>query len=122
MEVRMNTEINTVTISIAQLTFGDPMAFKNSTDNESRIQNRDDNDPEQGPKPQKGDNNLFIGTVIGIVIGCTAGAILGNKLSGTGGLFLGIVTGAVIGGLCGVYAGSYLKKRNMKENEEKTRA
>jgi uncharacterized protein YcfJ len=118
----MNTENVSRLNSIVFLNWGDPMIFKNTTDNEARIKNRDSKDPEQGPKPERGDNNLFIGAVIGVIIGCIAGGYIGNSLTGISGVFAGLIIGAIIGGLGGIYTGSYLKNRKVKKYEEKFRA
>jgi uncharacterized protein YcfJ len=118
----MNTVYFSRNDSIVYLNWGDPFAFKNTTDNEIRIQNRDVKDPEQGPRPERGDNNLFIGAVIGIIIGCIAGGYIGNSLTGISGVFAGLIFGAITGGLGGIYTGSYLKNRHVKKNEEKSRA
>jgi hypothetical protein len=89
----------------------DPFGYKQTTDAESRFGYRDHRDPEQAPKPERGDKYLLIGAVVGISLGCIAGYIIGSNLLGIGGVFLGLVAGAIIGGLIGLTIGNYIKKR-----------
>ena len=100
--------------SIVQ-TLGDPFAFKNVTDNEMRVKNRDSRDPEQGPPPEPGDSYLFIASIAGIILGGGTGAVIAINLVGSGAIFIGLITGCIIGGLIGAYFGSYLKKRKRSE-------
>ena len=97
------------------LTWGDPFAFKNATDSEMRVQNRDSRDPEQGPPPEPGDSYLFIASIAGIILGGGVGVIIALNLVGTGAIFLGLIGGCIAGGIIGAYFGSYLKKRKRSE-------
>jgi len=89
----------------------DPFAYKQTTDAESRFGYRDARDPEQAPRPERGDKALLIGAVVGISLGCITGYIIGSNLLGIGGFFLGLIAGAIIGGLIGLTIGNYIKKR-----------
>ena len=103
----MFTEPNTSIV----LTLGDPFAFKNVTDSEMRVQNRNGKDPEQGPPPEPGDSYIFISSIAGIILGGGAGVFIGISLVGASAIFVGLITGCLAGGFIGVYFGSYLKKR-----------
>ena len=98
------------------LTWGDPFAFKNVTDSEMRINNRDSKDPEQGPPPEPGDSYLFIASIAGIILGGGVGVVIAVNLAGAQTIFIGLIAGCITGGLIGSYFGSYLKKR--KRNEQ----
>ena len=52
--VKYRQNMFTVKKASLVLTWGDPFAFKNVTDSEMRIKNRDSRDPEQGPPPEPG--------------------------------------------------------------------
>ena len=97
------------------LTWGDPFAFKNATDSEMRVQNRDSRDPEQGPPPEPGDSYLFIASIAGIILGGGAGVTIAINLAGAKSIFIGLVAGCIVGGLIGAYFGSYLKSRKRSE-------
>ena len=93
------------------LTWGDPFAFKNATDSELRIQNRDSKDPEQGPPPEPGDSYLFIASIVGIILGGGLGVVIAISLIGVSAIFMSLIAGCIVGGLIGAYFGSYLKNR-----------
>jgi hypothetical protein len=95
--------------------WGDPFAFKNVTDGELRIQNRDSKDPEQGPPPEPGDSYLFIASIAGIILGGGLGVVIAINLVGTRAIVIGLITGCIAGGLIGAYFGSYLKNRKKRE-------
>lgn len=97
-------------VSIA-LVWGDPFAFKNTSDGEIRIKNRDNRDPDQGPAPEPGDSNIVIASIVGIIVGGILGVIIGVNIAGSASIFIGLITGCIIGGLIGVYIGSLLKNR-----------
>jgi hypothetical protein len=97
------------------MTWGDPFAFKTATDSELRVQNRNSNDPEQGPPPEPGDSYLFIASIAGIILGSGAGVLLAINLVGTRAIFIGLIAGCMAGGFIGAYIGSYLKKRKRSE-------
>jgi len=105
---------NAKKLSIA-LTLGDPFAFKNASDGEMRIQNRDSRDPEQGPPPEPGDSYLFIASIAGIILGGSAGVVIAINLAGARAIFIGLIAGCIAGGFIGAYFGSYLKKRKRSE-------
>ncbi|UCC17742.1 MAG: hypothetical protein JSU58_04100 [Dehalococcoidales bacterium] len=97
------------------MTLGDPFAFKTATDSELRIQNRNSNDPEQGPPPEPGDSYLFIASIAGIILGGGVGVVVAINLAGARAIFIGLITGCIAGGFIGAYFGSYLKKRKRSE-------
>lgn len=101
-------------LSIA-LTLGDPFAFKNVSDGEMRINNRDGRDPEQGPPPEPGDSYLFIASIAGIILGGGVGVVIAINLAGARAIFIGLIAGIIAGGFIGAYCGSYLKKRKRSE-------
>ena len=88
----------------------DPWAYKTIVDGELRIQNRDSEDPEQGPPPEPGDSYLFIASITGIILGGGLGVIIAINLAGARAIFIGLIAGCIAGGLIGAYIGSYLKK------------
>jgi hypothetical protein len=88
----------------------DPWAYKTIVDGELRIQNRDSEDPEQGPPPEPGDSYLFIASITGIILGGGLGVVIAITLAGARAIFIGLIAGCIAGGLIGAYIGSYLKK------------
>lgn len=115
MNMMCLTPAGVISSCIMNFLYGNPFGFKETTENEMRIQNRNSRDPEQGPKREPGDFYILLCTVIGIVVGCTAGVVIGARIAGNGGLFLGLVGGLIIGGFAGVAIGSYLKNRRGKK-------
>jgi hypothetical protein len=90
---------------------GDPFAFKRTVDSEMQLKQRDDRDPEQGPRPEPGDNLIIMATVIGIIAGCIAGGLIGYHVIGANALVHGIIGGIIGGGILGSSIGNYMKKR-----------
>lgn len=97
---------------------GDPFAFQQTVENEIRLGNRDDKDPEQAPRPEPGDNLIVMATVIGIIAGCIAGGLIGYHVIGASALIPGIIGGIFGGGILGSSVGNYLKK-NARRNRAK---
>lgn len=91
--------------------WGNPFGFKQITENEMRLRDRNPGDPEQGPRKEKGDIYILIGAVTGIITGGTLGVIIGGKITGIGGIALGLIFGIIIGGLIGTSIGNYVKIR-----------
>ncbi len=98
------------------LTWGDPFAFKTTSDSEMRLKNRDSRDPEQGPPPEPGDSYLFIASIAGIIIGGALGFYIAVKTAGPTMIFIGVIAGCLAGGIIGSYIGSYLKRRKREES------
>lgn len=90
---------------------GDPFIFKHTVDSETRLKNRNTRDPEQAPRPEPGDQHIIMATVIGVIVGCIAGVLIGYNLIGPGAIVPGIVGGIIAGGFLGASIGNYLKKR-----------
>lgn len=96
---------------VVLFTWGDPFAFKNASDAEMRLENRNGRDPEQGPPPEPGDSYLFVCTIAGIIIGGAAGFFVAVQAVGSEMLFIGLIAGCVVGGIIGLNIGTRLKKR-----------
>lgn len=101
----------TLTGGIMEFLWGNPFGFKEAADNEQRLRDRNSSDPEQGPRKEKGDFYILLGSVIGIVAGGTIGVVIGGNLTGMGGIALGLILGIILGGLIGTSIGNYAKNR-----------
>lgn len=124
MNIKYHGEVSYYRNNVIPFLYGDPFAYKRLIEDEARIENRNTEDPEQAPRPERGDKYIVVCTVIGVIVGCTAGVLIGSHFFGLGGVFLGLVGGFIAGGSIGVMVGSYLKKRTNKtplrrvENDE----
>ena len=99
---------------IARFLWGNPGAFKQTVDNEMRLQNRNPNDPEQGPRKERGDIYIMVGAIAGMLAGGLTGGLIGNAVVNTSGVVIGAIAGVIIGGLLGTSIGNHLK--NKKNN------
>lgn len=95
--------------------FIDPFAYKTTVEGEARIKDRDPRDPNQAPKPGKGDSYLLGATFLGIIIGGIAGFLIAYHGFGNHMVVLGIFGGILAGGLAGIAVGSRLKKKKQQE-------
>jgi hypothetical protein len=91
--------------NLLMLIWGDPGAFRRTIEAEQRLRDRNERDPEQAPKPERGDIYIVIGTIVGLIVGGALG-IFGGPLGIFGGFIGGGIIGAVVGGL--------IKKRKIK--------
>lgn len=97
--------------------WGNPNQFKDTVDREMMASSgyNDGRGPQRNPK----DFYVLIGAIIGIVVCCTIGVIIGARLAGFGGIFLGIVAGLFIGGIGGSWLGEKYKNRKLKPRKKK---
>ena len=94
--------------------WGDPFAYKRATEDEMRLEYRNSKDPEQAPRPERGDIYIVICTIAGIIIGGAAGAIVCSHYFGFTGFLFGLFGGVIIGGTIGAIVGGVIKKRRAK--------
>ncbi len=99
------------------LTWGDPFAYKTTSDAEMRLQNRNENDPEQAPRPGRGDRYILACALVGIVIGGVVGAIIGYHFFSIIGGIYGFFSGIILGGITGAFIGSVIKKRVIEKHK-----
>lgn len=66
------------------------------------------------PRNSRG-TQVLLCTFAGVVIGCTAGAVIGMNTMDAGGAVMGSIFGFVVGGIIGSFAGEYLKKRRYRK-------
>lgn len=67
------------------------------------------------PPRNSRDTQVLLCTFAGIVVGCTAGVIIGINTLDTGGAIPGSIGGFVVGGIIGSFVGEYLKKRKYRK-------
>jgi predicted lipid-binding transport protein (Tim44 family) len=111
----MNIEHNNSLNNSLVFYWGDPFAYKTTTDAEMRLQNRDERDPEQAPRPERGDRYILACALAGIVIGGATGAIIGYHFLGLAGGIYGLFGGIILGGIIGAFIGSAIKNRLAKK-------
>lgn len=102
---------------IPMIIMGDPFAYRRTVESEDQINNRDARDPNQAPKPGKGDSYILAATILGIVLGGVAGFFIAFYGFGISMVFLGVIGGIFVGGIVGVFAGSWLKQKKQKQSE-----
>jgi len=90
---------------------GDPFMGKRLHEAEMRLQYRSEHDPEQAPRPKRGDIYIFVGTMVGAVVGGVLGYL--------GGSFLIMALATVGGAIVSAAVGSLIKKRIQKREEAK---
>lgn len=94
--------------------WGDPFARQRAYETEMRLRYRSDKDPEQPPRPERGDIYILIGAIVGIIVGGASGVIVGGHYFGFAGFFFGLFGGVIAGGIIGVTVGGLIKKRRAK--------
>ena len=95
------------------LTFilGDPFLRQRLHQAEMRLQYRSEHDPEQAPRPKRGDIYILIGTMVGAVVGGVLGLFSGSPF---------IIAVAIIGGgIVGAVVGSLIKKWRVARQKAK---
>jgi MFS family permease len=80
-----------------------------------RLRYRSEHDPEQPPRPERGDKYILAGALVGIVIGGAAGAIVAGHYFGFIGYLFGFWGGVIVGGIIGVLVGDVIRKRRQKQ-------
>jgi predicted lipid-binding transport protein (Tim44 family) len=122
MNIEYNNGDSSCGVSLLFYTTGDPFAYKTTTESEMRLQNRDEHDPEQAPRPGRGDRYILACALAGIVIGGAAGAIIGyHFLDLVGGIY-GLLGGVILGGVIGTFIGSGIKKRVLGKGKINTKS
>jgi membrane protein DedA with SNARE-associated domain len=66
------------------------------------------------PRNSRG-TQVLLCTFAGVVVGCTAGVVIGLNMMDAGGAVMGSIFGFVIGGIIGSFVGEYLKKRKYRK-------
>jgi uncharacterized protein YcfJ len=94
---------------------GDPFAYRRTVESEMQINNRDSRDPNQAPKPDKGDRYILAVAFIGVIIGGIAGFFISLYGFGRQAVFLGVIAGIFVGGIIGAYAGERLKQKKQEK-------
>jgi len=94
--------------------WGDPGAFKRASEMDMMLKLRSKHAPGGPPKRERGDIYILIGTIVGIIVGGAAGAIVSSHYFGSAGFFLGLLGGVIAGGIIGATIGSFIKKRRGK--------
>jgi hypothetical protein len=90
--------------------YNNPFQFRQSVEREMMTSGGHGNS--NGPHHDPRDSWVLFGTIIGVIICCTAGAIIGGILTGgLGGVFIGIVVGLLVGGFVGSYLGELVKRK-----------
>ncbi|NLE08208.1 MAG: hypothetical protein GX631_03005 [Dehalococcoidales bacterium] len=107
-------EFSTGTI-ITAFHMGDPFAYRRTVESEMQIDNRDSRDPNQAPKPDKGDRYILAVAFIGVIIGGIAGFFISLYGFGRQAVFLGVIAGIFVGGIIGAYAGERLKQKKQEK-------
>ncbi len=82
--------------------FMPPDAFRTESEQKLQMQLRVENDPERPPKKRPGDDRIFKGLLLGLVIGAGVGVAVSYLLgfaNPVGALFLGALSGGVVGTL-----------------------
>ncbi len=65
-------------------------------------------EPQEVPRPQRGDVWIVLGLFVGAILGAVAGGVITEALDFNP--FVGIIVGALIGGFAGTFAGDRIKK------------
>jgi outer membrane lipoprotein SlyB len=69
-----------------------------------------------GRPPQKSrDTQVLLCTFAGVVIGCTADAVIGMNTMDAGGAVMGSIFGFVVGGIIGSFVGEHMKKTQVPQ-------
>jgi predicted lipid-binding transport protein (Tim44 family) len=111
----MNIEYGNNLDSSLVFYWGDPFAYKTTTEAEMRLQNRNENDPEQAPRPERGDRYILACALAGIIIVGATGAFVGYHFFGIIGGIYGLFGGIILGGVVGSFIGSAIKNRLKKK-------
>ena len=118
----MNTGVNSLKNHI-NLVFayrwGNPFLFKQTSDAEMMLKNRNRGSSGQGPHRPPRETRVIVATLVGIVLCSIIGVIIGASIAGFGGIFVGLVGGMVVGGIVGSYVGEFLKRRHLEKLDRK---
>ena len=101
--------------TIAAYRWGNPFQYKQTSDAEMLLKQRNRGSPGQGPHRPSRETRVIIATLVGIVLCCTIGAIIGASIAGFGGVFIGLVGGMIVGGIGGSYVGELLRRRHLRK-------
>ena len=67
------------------------------------------------PPRNSRDTQVLLCTFAGVVIGCTAGVVIGINMMDAGGAVMGSIFGFIIGGIIGSFVGECLKRRKYRK-------
>ena len=105
--------------SILAYRWGNPFQFKQTSDAEMMLKNRNRGSSGQGPHRPPRETRVIIATLVGIILCSTIGVIIGAIITGFGGVFIGLVGGMLVGGFVGSHVGELLKRRHLKKLDRK---
>ena len=97
-----------------------PFQYKQTVDAEMMLKQRSHGPSGKGPHRPSRETRVIIATLVGIVLCCTIGVIVGASVAGFGGVFIGLVGGMLVGGFGGSYVGELLRRRHLRKLEGKT--
>ena len=106
-------------IHIIAYRWGDPFRYKQTSDAEMMLKQRNRGSSGQGPHRPSRETRVIIATLVGIVLCSIIGVIIGASVSGFGGIFIGLVGGMLVGGLGGSWVGELLKRRHLRKLDRK---
>ncbi len=118
----MNAGVSTINYHINPILayrWGNPFQFKQTSDAEMMLKNRNRGSSGQGPHRPPRETRVIIATLAGIVLCCIIGVIIGASIAGFGGIFVGLVGGMLVGGFVGSYVGELLKRRHLRKLDRK---
>ena len=118
----MNLEYNNSrnwTTPVVAYRWGNPFQFKQVSDAEMMLKQRNRGSSGQGPHRPSRDTRVIIATLVGIVLCSIIGVIIGASVAGFGGVFVGLVGGMLVGGIGGSYVGELLKRRHLRKLDRK---
>ena len=99
--------------------WGNPFQYKQVSDAEMMLKQRNRGSSGQGPHRPSRDTRVIIATLVGIVLCSIIGVIIGASVAGFGGVFVGLVGGMIVGGVGGSYVGELLKRRHLRKLDRK---